>query len=156
MAKILIISSNIHKELSPIQLSGCETLLKNSPYDYEIEILEAGTYEIPFAINAYHQKKPFDAYIALGLVLNTNPAHYDYIMSHIKNAFSHFALNNILVGNGIVTASSVEELSTKITSQDPCLCAYPSAFKAVDVLIKLQQKLSPIAFNTQQNVLESF
>ena len=142
MARILVISSHIHKELSPIQLAHCEGLLKKSSHDYQVEILAAGTYEIPFVINAYHQKKPFDGYIALGLVLNTNPSHYDYIMSHIKQSFSHFALNNIIVGNGIVSGSSAEELATKIDSPDPCLCAYPSAFNAVDCLIKLNAKLS--------------
>lgn len=142
MSKILIISSHIHKELSPLQLAKCEALVKQASYDYQVETLAAGTYEIPFVINAYQQKKPFDAYIALGLVLNTNQAHYDYIMSHIQYTFSNFAMNHIIVGNGIVAGSSLEELTSKIASQDPCQCAYPSAFNAVDCLLKLQKKLA--------------
>ena len=142
MARILIISSNIHKELSPKQLASCLEVVKKLRYDYQVEILEAGTYEIPFVINAYHQRCPFDGYIALGLVLNTNPQHYDYIMSHIKLSFSHFALNNIIVGNGIISGSSIEELSNKISNLDPCISAYSSAVNAVDRLIKLKERLS--------------
>lgn len=145
MARILIISSNIHQELSPIQLANCLEIVEQSPYDHHVEILDAGTYEIPFAINTFHRHNPYDGYIALGLVLNTNVNHYDYIMSHIKHSFSYFSLNNIVVGNGIVSGSSIDELTAKVTSSDPCLSAYPSAIKAVDTLIKLNAKMSRIA-----------
>ncbi len=142
MPRILIISSHIHKDLSARQLANCESLVKKSPYDYQVEIATAGTYEIPFIINAYHQKNSFDGYIALGLVLKTNLDHYNYIMSHIKECFTAFALNTIAVGSGIVCGDSLEELTTKIDSQDPCLSAYQSAYNAVDYLIKLKKNLA--------------
>lgn len=142
MTKLLLISANIHKDLSARQLAYCERLVKESEHDYQIEVAAAGTYELPFIINAYQQKNPFDGYIALGLVLKTNPEHHDYIMSHIKTCFTRFALNNIAVGNGIVSGSSPEELALKIDSADPCLSAYPSAFRAVDYLVKLKKNLS--------------
>jgi 6,7-dimethyl-8-ribityllumazine synthase len=138
MPKILIISSNVHKEISSRQLNYCLELIKKSPYDYAVEILEAGSYEIPFVISTYATKNPFDAYIALGLVLTTNSDHYDYIMSHIKSCFTHFALNDIAVGNAIVSGTTIDDLATKIDSPDPCLSAYPSAYKAVDCLIQLK------------------
>ena len=69
MTKILIISSNIHKKLAARQLEHCVTVVKKSHHDYQVEIAEVGTYEIPFIINSYHRKHPFDGYIALGLVL---------------------------------------------------------------------------------------
>jgi 6,7-dimethyl-8-ribityllumazine synthase len=80
MTKLLIISSNIHKQLSPIQLNNCLKIVQNSKHDYHVEISSAGAYEIPFIINTYHQKTPYDGYIALGLLLKTNIDHYDYIM----------------------------------------------------------------------------
>lgn len=142
MTKLLLISANIHQDLSARQLAYCERLVKESEHGYQIEVAAAGTYEIPFIINAYQRSHPFDGYIALGLVLKTNLDHYDYIMSHIKECFSSFALNNIAVGNGIVSGNSLEELALKIDSPDPCLSAYPSAFKAVDYLVKLKKNLS--------------
>ncbi len=141
MPKILIISSQIHEELSSKQLQSCLDLVKKSNYDYEVQVLNAGTYEIPFVINSYAKKKPFDAYIALGLVLKTNADHHDYIMSHIKHSFTHFALNDIIVGNGIISAPTINELAVKIASPDPCLSAYFSAYNAVDALLKIKAAL---------------
>lgn len=142
MSRILIISSHIHKDLSARQLAHCETLIKNSNHDYQIEVSPTGTYEIPFIINAYHQKKNFDGYIALGLVIKKNWDHFNFIMSHIKECFTAFALNGIVVGNGIVCGDTLEEIEAKIDSKDPCQSAYGSAFNAVDYLIKLKKDLA--------------
>ena len=142
MPKILIISSEIHKQLASEQLDLCLALVKNAGYNYQIELLQAGAYEIPFVINTYHQNKPFDGYIALGLILNANPDHYDTIMSHIRYCFTQFALKDIIVGNGIISGSTIEDLNDKIHSSNPCLSAYLSAFNAVDCLIKLKNKIA--------------
>lgn len=141
MAKLLIISSNVHKELASRQLANCLQFVKKTPYDYQVQILESGSYEIPFVINAWHQKNPFDAYIALGLVLKTNMEHYEYIMSHIKHCFSQFALSGIAVGNGIISGISIDELAIKIDSDDPCVSALPAAVNAVSCLIQLKNTL---------------
>ena len=140
MPNILLISSCVHKPLAAEQLNYCSKLVKKAGYDYQIELLETGAYEIPFAINMYHQKKSFDAYIALGLILKKESEHYHNIMTHIRYCFTQFSLNNIIVGNGIISGLTMEELGEKIRSPDPCLSAYPSAFNAVDCLIKLQHK----------------
>lgn len=142
MPSILLISSYIHKELADEQLDYCSRLVKNAGYNYQVELLQAGTYEIPFAINTYHQKKSFDGYIALGLILKKEPEHYNNIMTHTRYCFTQFSLNNIIVGNGIISGVTMEELSEKIRSSDPCLSAYPSAFNAVDCLIKLTNKIA--------------
>jgi 6,7-dimethyl-8-ribityllumazine synthase len=141
MARMLVISSQVHKEFSERQLKHCLNLLRTLPYEVEVEKLDAGTYEIPFLIQAYNQKNPFDGYIALGLVLDTNPGHSQYISSHIQTCFTQFALQQIIVGNGIIWGATEDELATKIDSDDPCLSAYPSACKAVDALIRLKNKM---------------
>lgn len=142
MTKILIISSNIHKTLAPRQLANCLELVKQTPHDYQVELLNSGIYEIPYVINAWHQKSPFDAYIALGLVLKTNQDHFDYIMSHVRNCLTHFALNNIAVGNGIISGVSSDDLADKIDNPDPCVSAYPAAINAVNCLIALKNNLN--------------
>lgn len=142
MPTLLLISSCIHKDLAAEQVQCCLELVKQAGYDYQIELLQAGTYEIPFVINAYHQKKSFDGYIALGLILKKDFEHYNNIMSHIRYCFTQFSLNNVIVGNGIISGATIEELSEKIRSPDPCLSAYPSAFNAVDCLIKLRSKIA--------------
>jgi 6,7-dimethyl-8-ribityllumazine synthase len=142
MSKILIISSQIHKDLSMRQLDHCLALMKTSPYHYEVEKLSVGTYEIPYVINTYIQMKPFDAYIALGLILKSNNDHYDYIMSHVKESFTRFAINNIIIGNGIIGADTAEELSNKVESDDPCFSAYASAYNAVHALLQFRRRLA--------------
>lgn len=141
MSKILVISSQIYKELAERQLSLCLEKVKQSDHNYHVEIISAGSYEIPAVINLYHQNDPFDAYIALGLLINNNLEHFDYVMWNIKTCFTHFALNNIIVGNGIISGKSIEELSEKLENQNPCLSGYTSAFNAIDCLLKLKNKL---------------
>lgn len=144
MPNILLICSNIQKELAAEQLDLCSSLVKNAGYEYQVELLEAGTYEIPFVINAYHKKKFFDGYLALGLVLQADPHHYNNIMNHIRYSFTQFALNNIIVGNGIISGTTIEELGEKIRSSNPCFSAYPSAFNAIDCLIRLRKRIAEI------------
>ncbi|STX51789.1 6,7-dimethyl-8-ribityllumazine synthase [Legionella busanensis] len=138
MAKILIVSSNIHPELSVKQLQNSLDIIKDTSYQYQVESIKAGSYEIPFVINHYHNKNPFDGYIALGLILKKNLDHYHYIMNHVSTCFTQFALQGMIVGNGIITGLSLEELETNLDSKDPCLCGYISAFNAVNSLIKFK------------------
>ena len=147
MTRLLIVSSNVHKELASVQREKCVDIVKKSSHDYHVEIVEAGTYELPFVINHYHCNNPFDGYIALGLVLKTNRDHYDYIMSHIKESFTYFALHHIVVGNGIISGDDFDNLASNVASPNPCLSAYPSAFQAVDYLISLQKNRGKDAFN---------
>lgn len=142
MSKVLIISSQVHQPLADKQLNTCIELVKELQLDYQVEKLNAGTYEIPFVIQAYQRQQPFAAYIALGLIINKNPAHYDYIMSHIKHCFTHFALNNVIVGNGIIAGNDLEEIGTFINSTDPCICTHRSAVKAIATLIHLKSSLN--------------
>lgn len=141
MSRILIISSQIHTELATQQLEQCLRLTQSSTHLIQVEKMAAGTYEIPFVIQAYQQKNKYDAYLALGLILQKNPDHYETIMSHIKTCFTQFAMQNIIVGNGIITGKDPQDLAHKIHSDDPCLSAYPSAWHAINYLLKLQQNL---------------
>lgn len=53
MADILIVSSQIHHELSKTQRQLCMAMLDSFSCRYDIEEINTGTYEIPFVINAY-------------------------------------------------------------------------------------------------------
>lgn len=143
MSKLLIISSNIHKDLSALQLEYCTNLIdkSSSSYEYQVEVMNAGSYEIPFVIKSYHEAYPFDGYITLGLILNNNTEHYQTLLSHLRYSFTQFSLNNIAIGNGIITGESKNELLSKLNSEDPCQNGYYSAFKAVDYLIQLKLSL---------------
>lgn len=148
MGKILILSSRVHENLAEKQLSHCLEVAKKSTHEIQIEKVAAGTYELPFVIQAYHKQNPFDGYIALGLVLKANLDHYEYIMSHIKTCFTQFALQNIAVGSGIITGIDLQDLANKIDNPDPCVSAYASAFQAVNYLINLMDEIEKSRFIT--------
>lgn len=135
--KILVLWSNYHKELAEQQLESCVSLLKASPYEYQIETIEAGTYEIPVVMGYYHRNDPFDAYIPLSLLLKGDTDHYEFIWEHVKECFIQFSMQGLLMGNGIISAPTPELLKSRVESGKRS----KEAFNAVDYLIRFKNKL---------------
>lgn len=136
---VLIVWSNYYQELAQQQLDHCLTLLKTSPYDYQIETLNAGTYEIPAVIQHFQAKNAFDAYIPLSLLLKGSTDHYDFIWEHVKDCFTQLTLNGVIIGNAIISAPTLEILTTRVEQGE----RVKEAFRAVDYLLQLKQKNSP-------------
>ena len=97
--KILVIWSNYYTDLAQQQLDSCLELLNKSEYEYTLEVVDAGTYEIPAVIRHYQQTNPYAGYITLGLLLKGSTDHYEFIWEHIKECFIKFALDGVLIGN---------------------------------------------------------
>src|SRR5688572_28832490 len=135
-SKILIVWSNYHKALAEQQLKSCVDLLKQSDYDYKIETVGAGTYEIPAVIRYYHEYQPFDGYIPLSLLLEGGTDHYEFIWEHVKDCFTQFALRGLNIGCRIISASTKELLQSRVESGERS----KEAFRAVDYLIRLKAK----------------
>lgn len=134
--KILIVWSNYHKELAKLQVDGCLELLNQSDYEYKVETVEAGCYEIPAVIRYYQEKNPFDGYIVLGLLLKGATDHYEFIWEHIKECFIKFTMDGLVIGNGIISAPTMDLLVSRLVSNERS----KEAFAAVDYLIKLKMK----------------
>jgi 6,7-dimethyl-8-ribityllumazine synthase len=139
MSTILIVYSDYYKELAEIQLSQCIELLKPSKHAHAVEHVEAGCYEIPAVIRYYHQVQPFDAYIALGLLLQGSTDHYDFIWQHIKDCFTQLTLQGLFIGNGIISASHRDLMTERVMQGE----RVHEAFRAVDYFVQLQKKLKP-------------
>ncbi|MCA9509017.1 MAG: 6,7-dimethyl-8-ribityllumazine synthase [Myxococcales bacterium] len=135
--RILIVWSNYHHALAEEQLEGCLKLLQNSKYTFEIETVRAGCYEIPSVIRTYQKQKPFDAYIALGLLLKGETDHYEFIFQHVKDCFLKFSMDGLLIGNGIISAPNSELLTKRVKSAERTL----EAFNAVDYLLDFHNRL---------------
>lgn len=135
--KILVVCSNYYKELADNHLSHCISRLDQSDYLYQIEIVEGGTYEIPAVIQHYHKNQPFDGYLALGLLLKGSTDHYELIWQHIKECFIRFTLEELVIGNGIISAPTMSTLVERVTQGE----RVEEAFNAVDYLIRLKSKL---------------
>jgi 6,7-dimethyl-8-ribityllumazine synthase len=135
--KILVLCSHYYKELAAKQLASCLALLNASRYDYVVETVEAGTYEIPAAILNFHRNQPFDGYISLGLLLKGSTDHYDFIMQHVRECFIKLAMDGVLIGDGNVYAPTMDLLISRVENAE----RVQEAFDAVDYLIRLKEKL---------------
>ncbi|STX28052.1 6,7-dimethyl-8-ribityllumazine synthase [Legionella beliardensis] len=134
--KILVVWSNYYEQLAEKQLESCLKLLKESHYRYHVETVEAGTYEIPAVMQYYHQNKPFNGYIPLSLLLKGRTDHYEFIWEHVKECFIKFALDGLLLGNGIISAPSLDILQERVANGE----RVKEAFQAVDYLIRLKNR----------------
>lgn len=135
-SKILVVWSNYYGELAEQQLESCLRLLKPSEYAYQVETVEAGTYEIPAVMQYHQQHDPFDGYIPLSLLLKGSTDHYEFIWEHVKECFIRFAMDGLLFGNGIISAFSPEILRERVENAE----RVHEAFRAVDYLIKLKNR----------------
>lgn len=134
--KLLVVWSNYYHDLAQQQLATCETLLAGCAYDYAIERVEAGTYEIPAVIHHYQQTKPYDGYLPLGLLLQGSTDHYDFIWQHVKECFIRFALDGVLIGNGIIAAPTMALLTERVRHGE----RVQEAYLALDYLLGLKMR----------------
>ncbi|WP_419420231.1 6,7-dimethyl-8-ribityllumazine synthase [Legionella sp. D16C41] len=134
--KILVVWSNYYEELAEQQLESCLNLLNQSSYSYQVETVEAGTYEIPAVMQYYHQHRPFAGYIPLSLLLKGSTDHYEFIWEHVKECFIKFALDGLLLGNGIISAPSLALLQERVANGE----RVAEAFRAIDYLIRFKNK----------------
>lgn len=135
--KILVLWSNYYEQLAEKQLESCLAILKKSPYQYNVEKVEAGTYEIPAVINYYHQRDSYDGYIPLSLLLKGSTDHYEFIWEHVKECFIKFSLDGLMFGNGIITAPTMEILTARVENGE----RVQEAFNAIDYLLKFKERM---------------
>ena len=140
--KILIVSSNYYPLLAKQHLDACLGLLDAAnasyPFTYSIEIVEAGTYEIPAVIQYFHRHQPFDGYLPLSLLLKGETDHYEFIWEHIKESFIRFAAEGILMGNGIITAPTMSILESRVADKSRAI----EALNALDYLLQLKKRIA--------------
>jgi 6,7-dimethyl-8-ribityllumazine synthase len=136
--KILVVWSNYYTDLAKKQLDGCLRILDQASYDYSVERVEAGTYEIPAVINYFHHNLPYAGYLPLSLLLKGSTDHYEFIWEHIKECFIKFTMEGLLIGNGIISAPSREVLMARVETHSRS----EEAFRGLDYLLKLKKKYS--------------
>lgn len=138
MSNILIVWSNYYGDLAQKQLEICLNKLKSYDYSYQIETVEAGTYEIPAVIQHYHRTQPFDGYLPLSLLLKGKTDHYEFIWEHVKECFIKFALDGLTIGNGIISAPDMNALQERVENGERT----QEAINAVDYLIRFKNKIN--------------
>lgn len=137
---ILIVWSNYYEDLADRQLLSCIELLDKADYDYQVETVNAGCYEIPAVIQYYEKHKPFDAYIPLGLLLKGSTDHYEFIWEHLKTCFIQLTMEGVLLGNGVISAPDMAVMTARVDNKERVV----EAFRAVDYLLGLTDRVKAI------------
>lgn len=133
---ILVVWSNYYDTLAKKQLDSCLECLDKTDYQYAVETVDAGTYEIPAVIRYFHQHNPYDAYLPLGLLLKGSTDHYEFIWEHVKECFIQFAMQGIRIGNGIISAHSMEMMVARVDNHE----RVQEAVRAIDYLLSLKTR----------------
>jgi len=136
MSNILVVWSNYYPDLAQKQLESCLSKLKDYDFNYQIETVEAGTYEIPAVIQHFHRVQPFDGYLPLSLLLKGSTDHYEFIWEHVKECFIQFAMAGLTIGNGIISAPNMDILKDRVEKGE----RVEEAINAVDYLIRFKNK----------------
>jgi 6,7-dimethyl-8-ribityllumazine synthase len=107
MIKVLIVNSNYYKIISNDLLINAKKKLILAKYSTS-KIDVPGVFEIPSVIR--RNIKKFDAFVALGCVIQGQTPHFDLICSSTFNAILKLSIDfNKPIGNGIITALNMRQ-----------------------------------------------
>lgn len=108
-ARIAVISSSWHLDICNDLIAGAHRALKAANVA-EIETLYVpGSFEIPLAAQKAFEKE-FDAVIALGLVLQGETPHFDYVCQGVTQGIIEVQLKfSRPIGFGILMCNTVEQ-----------------------------------------------
>lgn len=134
--RVLILWSNYYEALAEQQRDICQQQLQNYDFDARFETVEAGTYELPAVIQYFRQHKPYDAYLPLSLLLQGSTDHYAFIWEHVKDCFKDFTMDGVCLGNGIISAPSMDILRARVANGERT----HEALEAIRYLIELKQR----------------
>jgi len=135
--RVLILWSNYYEALAEQQRDICQAQLSDYDFDAQFETVEAGTYELPAVIQHFRQHQPYDAYLPLSLLLQGSTDHYAFIWEHVKDCFKDFAMDGVLLGNGIISAPTKEILRERVANGERT----HEALEAIDYLTRLKRRL---------------
>ncbi|MBL4748001.1 MAG: 6,7-dimethyl-8-ribityllumazine synthase [Magnetovibrio sp.] len=104
---ILIIEAPFYQDITESLVNGATQVLDRDGVTYD-RISVPGAYEIPgvirFADTA--NAKRYDGYVAIGCVIRGETSHYDYVAGESCRALMDLALENLAIGNGILTVEN--------------------------------------------------
>ena len=97
--------------------AGCRRVLEKAGVQNITVLVVHGAIEIPFAINAYVNRAPFDAeaFIALGCIIKGDTPHFDYVCQSVTQGIT--LLNTQLdapVIFGVLTVNNEEQANERI------------------------------------------
>lgn len=107
---ILIVEARYYDDLLDELGKGAVAALDAAGATHEL-LTVPGALEIPGAIAiAAASPKPFDAYVALGVVIRGETTHYEIVSNESARGLMDLTINQRLaIGNGILTVETAEQ-----------------------------------------------
>jgi len=108
-AKIAIISSSWHPEICGDLIAGAQRALAEAKVESVEVIYVPGSFEIPLAAQLAFEKG-FDAVVALGLVLQGETPHFDYVCSGVTDGVMNVSLKfSKPIGFGVLMCNNLAQ-----------------------------------------------
>ncbi len=108
-AHLLIVEARFYDELADLLLTGAKRALAKAGASFEL-VTVPGALEIPAALRLAVASGRFDAYVALGCVIQGETRHYDIVANESARGLTELALRHqALIGNGILTTENGDQ-----------------------------------------------
>lgn len=108
-AKVAIISSSWHLDICNDLIAGAQRALKEATVENVEVIYVPGSFEIPLAAQLAFEKG-FDAVVAVGLVLQGETPHFDYVCSGVTDGVLNVSLKfSKPIGFGVLMCNTLDQ-----------------------------------------------
>ncbi len=115
--KILIVVSPYYKDIADNMVAGAVAEIEAAGGSYDI-VEVPGALEIPTAIKIAHNRSNYDGYVALGCVIRGETTHYDTVCNDSSRAIQLMGLDEICIGNGILTVENRPQAEVRADPND--------------------------------------
>lgn len=135
--KIGIAVSQYNRDITDILLVSCrEELVERGVLLKNIQTAEVpGAFELPLACQKMADTKNFDAVIALGLVIQGETPHFDFIAFEASHGIMEVSLKyNLPVVFGVLTTHNIGQAKARIRGGKRCDKGKEAAMTAIKML----------------------
>lgn len=106
---VTILVTSWHNEITDALLAGAERALKNSGNDIYTIVRVPGAFELPLAAK-WAAEDNVDAIIALGVVIQGDTPHFDYVCDAATQGLTQVQLEyGVPIGFGLLTVDTAQQ-----------------------------------------------
>lgn len=138
-AHVLIVEARFYDELLDELSAGAREVLDEAGATHET-VAVPGSLEVPGAIAIAEETGRFDGYVALGVVIRGETAHFDIVAGESARGLMELTLDGLAVGNGIITVESEEQAWSRAARKR--LNKGAAAAAAALALVRLRRELT--------------
>ncbi|HYN00005.1 MAG TPA: 6,7-dimethyl-8-ribityllumazine synthase [Aestuariivirgaceae bacterium] len=133
-AHLLIVEARFYQDLTDELVRGAIHTIEASGATWE-RLTVPGALEVPGAIAKAARTAQYDGYVALGVVLRGETAHYDIVAGESARGLMDLTLQGLSIGNGIITCETQEQAwaRARVNSINKGGSAAEAALKMIEI-----------------------